>query len=177
MFRLAIIAAPLAGLAAAFAAASHASLWLTVLVFGLSAVCAVLPDSNIGLLVVVVLAWHWTGTVHDIHTPWVLVAAGAVATFHTAMAAATVAPPSAVWGREMTARWARRLGSLFLVIGVSWVTSLALGHIRLRGNGPLLGASLLAIAAIALLLRAASLGSLGPARRNLDANGDSTRTS
>ena len=73
-------------------AAGHTVLVVDVVIVGLALVCVVLPDSHVGLLVVLVVGVEWLATVHDRTTPWSVGAAASLAVFHASMAAASCRP-------------------------------------------------------------------------------------
>jgi hypothetical protein len=157
--RLAVLVAPLSALAAGFASAGGWSLWLSVIVVLCAAYCAARPESHVGLGVVVVLALYWLAAVDDLRTPWTLVAALSVAVLHAAMAAAAVAGPAGRWSSPMRVRWLRRFAALGVLTAVAWALEVALAGAQLRGTMVVLLAAMVALTALALLLRARSLQS------------------
>ena len=157
VLRLAVVIAPLIALCAAFAGASTWSPWLLLFVFVGAVDCATQTETNLGLLVILLLAWHWAATVDDMRTPWTLVAALAVALFHTAMAAAASVPPAGHWSAVMRIRWLRRFGVVAAVTSAAWCMQVALAGSRLTGSSLLLFVALVALTTGALLLRAGAL--------------------
>lgn len=157
VLRLIVVVMPVIAMCAASASSARWTPWLLVLVFVAALDCAVQPESNLGLLVIVVVAWHWTATVDDLRTPWTLAAALAVATFHVAMAASASVPPAGRWSAAMRIKWVRRFVVVAAITLVAWCGQVALAGTRLTGNGLLLFVSLVALTATALLLRAGSL--------------------
>jgi hypothetical protein len=95
--RLLVLIAPLGALGAGFGAAGEWSVWLVVVVLAGSVDCALRPESHVGLGLIVMLGVYWLAAVEDVRTPWTLVAAVAIALFHAAMAAASVAGPAGHW--------------------------------------------------------------------------------
>ena len=148
--RLLSLVSPLVAVACVWAAAGHTVPSVAVVVFVLAAVCAFLPDSHAGLVVVLVVGLHWLTTVDDPTTPWAVAVAASLAVFHTSLAAATVAPPSAVWTRSMRRRWLRRFGGAAAASAATWVAVRAI-HGRRPG-----GAAALVVAALVLLAGAAA---------------------
>lgn len=142
---------------AAFAAGASWSPWLLALIVLGGLYCAVQPDTNVGLGVVVVIVWHWGVTVDDVRTPAVMLAALGIAVFHTAMAAASTAPPSAAWPRPVAVGWLRRTTVVAAVIVATWLVMLAITSIEMGGNAVLLLTALGIVTATALVLRARSL--------------------
>ena len=157
VLRLAVVATPLVAISAAFAGASSWSPWLLLLVLVGAVDCATQIESNLGLLMILLLAWHWGVTVDDLRTPWTLVAALALALFHTAMAAAASVPSAGQWSAAMRIRWLRRFGVVATLTLASWLAQVALAGSRLTGSGLLLFVALVAMTATALLLRAGAL--------------------
>ena len=116
----------------------------------LATVCAFVPDSHTGLAVVLVVCLHWFAAVDHVATPWALAVAAALAVFHTALAAATIAPPAAVWTRAMRRRWLRRFGGALAASAGTWAVVRAI-HDRRPG-----GAAALMVIALVVLALAAS---------------------
>jgi hypothetical protein len=157
VLRLAVVIAPVIAICAAFASASSWSPWLLLLVVVGSVDCATQTESNLGLLMILLLAWHWGITVDDLRTPWTLVAALALGVFHTAMAAAASVPSPGHWSNAMRIRWLRRFGVVAAITLASWLAQVALAGSRMTGNGLLLFVALVALTATTLLLRAGAL--------------------
>jgi hypothetical protein len=157
--RVVILVAPLVCTGVTFAAASDWIVWVLLVVLAASIECALHAESNLGFAVILVLALHWLATVDDRSTPYTLAAALAIAVFHTAMAAAGVAAPSARWTSAMWGRWGRRLGCVVLITVAAWLVELSLRTTDLAGSAIVLGAALIALTVAALALRARSLSS------------------
>ena len=158
VLRLGVLLMPLVAMATASAAASQWSIPLMLLAVALSLACVAQPDSNLGLAVIVLIAWHWAHTVGNVLTPWVLPAAAALMLFHVSMAAATVSPPAARWTASMVARWRRRSLTVMSTIAVSYGLARAFGGLHPAGNALLLACALALLASVALFLRARGLG-------------------
>jgi len=126
-------------------------------VVALAIVCAVLPDSHTGSLVVVIVGIEWWATVDDPVSPWLLAAALALTVFHVSMAAATVAPPAARWTPAMSRRWLRRTAVVGAATCVMWAAVAVIGDHRVAGNSLLLAAALVALAFAALWARTGSV--------------------
>lgn len=157
VLRSIVMVTPLLTMCAAFASSSHWSVWLLLLAAVAALDCATHPETNLGLLVILLLVWHWGATVDDLRTPWTLVAALSIALFHTAMAAAASVPPAGQWSAAMRIVWQRRFGVVAAVTLAVWCLQLALAGSRPAGNAVLLFAALTALAATALLLRAGAV--------------------
>ena len=148
--RLVALVSPFAAVACTWSAAGRTVPLVAVLVLPLAAVCAFVPDSHTGLAVVLVVCLHWFAAVDDPATPWALAVAAALAAFHTALAAATVAPPSAVWTRAMRRRWLRRFGGALAASAGTWVA------VRAIHDRHPVSAAVLMVAALVVLALAAS---------------------
>lgn len=159
--RLIVLIAPLVCTSATFAASSNWIPWLLLFVFIGAIECATHTDSNLGFGLIIVQALHWIATVDDRRTPWLLVAALAIAAFHTAMAASGVSAPAARWSRPMRSRWARRLALVAMITVAAWAVELSLTTTDLAGSALVLAASLVMLTLAALALRARSLSSSG----------------
>jgi hypothetical protein len=130
---------------------------LDVAIVCLALVCAAVPDSHTGLLVVALVGIEWWATVDDRVTPWSLAAAAALAVFHVSMAAASLAPVAARWTPAMSRRWLRRTAVLGAAICITWAGLAAIGDHRVRGNEFVLAAALIVVACAALWARTASI--------------------
>lgn len=157
MMRFAILLAPIAVLATIEAATGSVYPPFAIVVVLLAAACALAPDGHLGLLTLLLLAWYWVATVEHPTAVATLVAALAVLVFHTALAAATVAPPAARWSRSMLHRWGRRLGAVAAATMAAWVAARLLSDTGIAGSAALLSTALLALAGVAVWLRGRSL--------------------
>lgn len=144
--RLVVLSCPVLMTVCTYAAAGHTLRPLTIAIGVLTVVCVVHPDSHVGLLMVVLLGLQWLQAVDEPATPWGLAAATCLALFHTSLAAATVAPPSARWTQAIARRWSRR-GAMLLAPGAgAWLMIAVLDGRRPAGSAVLLTASLVLIA-------------------------------
>jgi hypothetical protein len=157
--RLVIVLAPPLFVGAACAAATTWAPWPVVLLAAivLGALCAAQPDTNGGLMVVLLASLMWLITVDDRETPWTLVAALALGGFHTAMAAAGSTPPAAIWNGPMRRQWLGRVAALAGVTAVAWVLEAGLVSGERRGNAAVFVTALLIVAGAALFLRSRSV--------------------
>ena len=143
--RVAVFVGPLVAIAAGSFAAAHVLVPVVLVVAVLAAGCAITPDTNLGLLVTIVIGWHWAGSVHDPLTAWVLLAAGGLLVFHVAMALAATAPARAGWPAASLARWGRRTALVAAITIAAWSSTLIVDAIHVDG-----GVGLLVVAATAL---------------------------
>lgn len=162
VLRLLAPAAAVAAVACTWGAAGRPQPLVGLLVLVLGVTCSLAPDSHVGLVVVLVVGIEWLALVDSPSTPWALGAAASLAVFHTALAAATVAPPAARWSRGMGRRWARRLGGAIAAGAGTWVAVVAAGGRRVGGGAPLLVAALAALALVALWARPGEVGADPP---------------
>lgn len=157
LIRSAVLVGPIIVLAAVAVDAGSVYPPIAAVVVFLAAVCALAPDSHVGLLTVLLLAWYWTASV-DHPTGVVTLAAGlGVLMFHTALAAATVAPPAARWSATMQRRWAGRMGVVAAITAAAWGAARLVADARIGGSAVLLAAALLALTGGAIWLRHRSL--------------------
>ena len=140
-------------------AAGHTVPVVNAVIFGLALVCVVLPDSHLGLLVVLLVGIEWLTTVHDPATPWSVGAAVSLAVFHASMAAASVAPPAATWTRAMCRRWMRRSFAVMVSSVGTWAVAAAIRGHHVASSSVLVAASLAAIAIAGLWARDGTLDS------------------
>jgi hypothetical protein len=127
--------------------AGRGVLAVEVLVVLLSLWCVAVPDGYVGLAVVGLLAWEWVAQVPHPTSLASVVMATTIAVLHSALAACTIAPPSARWTRSMHRRWASRTAALIVASVATALAVQGVGHVDIPGNAALLGASL-AVAAV-----------------------------
>ncbi len=120
---------------------------LGVAIVAVAGAAALFPDTHLGLVAVAVIASGWTFTVDDSTTGWAIGAAASIGTFHTALAAASVAPPGASWSPAMRRRWVRR-GGLVTTFGVgTWSITRAAQAIPVPESSLLVTVALFIVAA------------------------------
>lgn len=152
LVRAIILAAPLGGLACIHLAAADGlftggTASLDALVLVLTAVCLVYPDGHAGVAVLTALTAKWLIDVHH-PTGWSTFSlAAAIAVFHSALAAAAIAPPSARWTRAMTRRWTQRTLMLVAAAAATAVAVEATSRLDLRADVLVLTTALTALAA------------------------------
>lgn len=151
LLRVVIIVCPL--LAVGCIRASGGELLpVEVIVVVLSLWCVVFPDGHAGLAVVGLLAWEWVAQVPHPTFGASVALASTLALLHSALAACTVAPPSARWSRPMLRRWATRTAAL-IVAGVATAVVVRLvGHFDIGASAALLGATLAVVGAATIWL-------------------------
>jgi len=145
-----IVLSPLAAIGATWLAAHRTVPAVTAPVLLLSIACAARPASHLGLPVVAGIAIQWIAIVHDHTTPWSIAAAAALAVFHVAQAAATVAPPTATWTPAMRVRWIRRSSILIIASAFTWACVELLNSHTPAASTALLTTALLTLAATGL---------------------------
>ena len=163
MLRVLILASTVVAVGCSWLAAGHTVPVVDVVIFGLALACVALPDSHVGLLVVLIVGVEWLATVHDRATPWSVGAAVSLAVFHASMAAASVAPPAATWTRAMCRRWIRRSLTVMVASVGTWVVVAAIHGHHVASSAVLVAASLVTISVAGLWARAGTLDA-GPSR-------------
>ncbi len=157
MLRVLILASTVLAVGCTWLAAGHTVPIVNVVIFSLALVCVALPDSHVGLLVVLVVGVEWLATVHDRATPWSVGAAVSLAVLHASTAAASVAPPAATWTRAMCRRWMRRSLAVMVASGGTWVVVAAIHGHHVASSAVLIAASLVTIAIAGLWARDGTL--------------------
>jgi hypothetical protein len=157
VLRVLILASTVVAVGCTWLAAGHTVPLVDVVILGLALACVALPDSHIGLLVVVVLGLEWLVTVHNRATPWSVGAAVSLAVFHASMAAASVAPPAATWTRAMCRRWMRQSLAVMVASVGTWAVVAAIHGHHEASSAVLVAASLVAIAIAGLWARDGTL--------------------
>ena len=163
MLRVLMLMSPAAAVGCTWLAAGRTIPAINVVILGLAVVCVVLPDSHVGLFVVLFVGIEWLATVHNQTTPWAVGSAASLAVFHASMAAASAAPPAATWTRAMCRRWSRRSFAVMVASVGTWAVVAAIHGYHVASNAVLVAASLAAIAIAGLWLRDGTLNS-GPTR-------------
>ena len=157
LLRVVIGISPMVALACTILAADRTLPIVPFVVVALALGCVVLPDSPIGLIVVVLIGIQWWVTVENSSTPWSIAVAAALAVFHTSLAAAGVVPPSAAWTSAMIRRWMRRGATLLLAVPVLWLVTVVVQDRATQSSEILLAASILAMVTAAVWARAGTL--------------------
>jgi hypothetical protein len=157
VLRATVLLAPLLALVGLHQAADVSVVAIDVAVVALTLYCVVVPDSHVGLLLVVVVGIGWLAAVDDTTSPWSLFTALALLLFHLALAAASIAGSAAVWSPALRRRWSRRVGVLALACAATWLVVRAVNAYDLASSSALLAAALLLLAAAALWVRDATL--------------------
>lgn len=151
ILRALILLAPLAALVCVHLATSDGftgdTIVLDGLVVALTAICLIYPDGHAGFAVLTVLTIEWLIHVDDPASWWSLAMAATFAVFHSALAAASVAPPGASWTPAMARRWARRTAVLLVASGGTALAVQGASHLELSANVLVLTAALVALAA------------------------------
>jgi hypothetical protein len=153
VLRVLMIISPTVAVGCTWLAAGHTVPVIDVVILGSALACVVLPDSHVGLLVVLLVGIEWLATVHDRATPWSIAAAASLAVFHASMAAASVAPPAATWTRSMCRRWMRRTAGVMVASVGTWAVVAAIRGHHVANSSVLVAASLIALAGAALWAR------------------------
>jgi len=136
---------------AATAAAGDVSPILVALIVLLTVACAITPDSHTGTFLIGALAWQWLAGVDDVASPWTMLGAAAVLALHVAIAACTIAPPSAELSTMTVVRWSRRTAIVATGIVAVWAITAALVAVDTPGNvGVAAGGALALLGLLAL---------------------------
>ncbi len=157
VLRVLVLVCPLVALAC-IRVAGTATPFIELIVVGLTMYCTVVPDGHVGLLVVLLIGIDWLVRVDDTTTPWALVVALVLLVFHTALAAAGIAAPAAVWTPAMRRRWLRRTAVLALACVASWLLVAAVNVYELAASSALVGAALLVLMVAGMWARDLTLG-------------------
>lgn len=143
--RLLVVVAPMGALVAETRAGAHVQVWFIVLVALLCALSGLLPDSNTGLLVVLMVGAHWALALRDATSAWVLVAALALLVFHVAGVLASYGPASVVLGPALLGLWLWRSGMAAAVTALVWLATRVGSGLDLPGSGLVLAGALLIV--------------------------------
>lgn len=157
VLRVVVLISPMAALGCTWLAAGRTLPAVDVLIVVLALVCAVLPDSHVGLVVVLLVGLVWLVTVDDRTTPWVVGSAVSLAVFHASLAASIVAPPAATWPRAMCRRWLLRTLAVAAGSAATWAVVAAIHGLEIVHSGVWLVAALMVLAVAALWARDGTL--------------------
>lgn len=165
--RAAVIVGALTMLAATRMAAVEPVPLLEVTVIVLAALCAALPDTHLGLAVVVLAAANWLATVDDTTTPWAAGMGVGLIVFHASCAAATIAPPSASLRADTVRRWSTRTVVAATPVVPVWLGVTAVARLDI-GPGPTTAAMGLFVVAVGALWARHGRWWIGPQRGRTD---------
>jgi hypothetical protein len=156
-FRLVAVVAPLAALLAA--AGANGRLWPAGLfiVTVLAGASAVRPDTHTGLIVVVVLVWHWLATVDGVGGPWLPLAAVCLLVFHAVIALSASVPIGGVLPMATVVQWIVRTALAASATVGMWALVAVLDGRDAPGNGLLTALALAIVAGAAVTIRSRSL--------------------
>ena len=144
--RLVILVSPILATFCTTLAAGRFFLIGSAVIVGLAVVCAVVPDTHLGLIVILLLAVEWTVRVQDPVSAWSIGLAALIGVFHTALAFAGTAPAGADLPRSISVAWTRRaLLSIGPPVAV-WAAVVALDQVDLGRQAALVAAALVALA-------------------------------
>lgn len=148
-----IFAGPLLAIAFTRAATTKPVLAVELVIFVVAVFSTARPDSHFGLLLLLLTGANWVFTVDSPTTAWVIGVAVSLALSHTAMAAASVAPPRAAWTTGMRRRWSFRFLTIALSAVPAWVLVKALDQTRPYSRPVLFTATLLALVLVGFWFR------------------------
>jgi hypothetical protein len=157
LLRILVLLSPLAALACLRLAAGRTLIVVDIAVMVIVACAVVLPDSHFGLLVVTIFGVAWLVSVRHPVSPWSLATALALLVFHTALAASSIAAPSAVWSRALRRRWSSRAGVLALSCVAAWLVVAAVNVYDVASNSVLVIAALVVMSLAGLWARDVTL--------------------
>ena len=158
-WRLRALAVSVALGAVLAAAGATGRLWPAglVIVGALALASAVRADTNVALLLVVVVVWHWLATIDDPGTPWLPVAALCLLVHHTVTALTASLPAGGEFPREVLVEWAGRTALVGAATVALWALVALLDGRTADGNGALTALALAVAGALAVAIRSRSL--------------------
>ena len=159
VLRVAVVVSGLAAIVATRAATNDPIVALEGAVVVVALLCAITPDTHLGLLGVVLIGTNWLVVVDDSATPWAIGVALAVASFHTSMSAASVAPIAAGWTRAMRRRWTRRFVVLAATVVPVWSVVALVEGVDIGGSSVVMAGALFVVAIAGLWARHGALTS------------------
>ncbi len=157
LFRTLAVATPLGAMLATSAA--NQQLWLVglAIVTGLAAVSALVPDSDVALIVVIVVVWRWLAAVDSIDTPWLPVAAVCLLGYHSVTALAASIPNGGELERDTTIKWLVQTALIGAMTVGTWGLVVMFDRRDADGNIVLSLLALALVSGAALTIRSRSL--------------------
>lgn len=123
-----------------------------VAVLVLALLVVALPDSSVGLFLMLVMAWHWTARVPDATSGWLLMAALGLLVLHVGGILASYGPSQLVLEGSLVRQWAVRAGQVAAVTVLVWFGVRFVSVLDLPASGLLFGAALTIVAGWSLML-------------------------
>lgn len=148
MLRAAVVLGAMTAVVAAQTAGARPEPWLQAVLTALAVLLALRPESAVGVVVLVGLAYVWS-TVPDPLSPLVLLAAAGMVMVHVAALVATQGPVGMQVDGVQTGRWLWRAVVLWLAAATVW------GLVQLAGELP--GGRLVYAAGLTLLMGLAAM--------------------
>lgn len=156
-FRLVAVVASLGALLAA--AGANGRLWPAGLfiVTVLAVASAVRPDTHMGLVLVVVIVWHWLATVDGVGGPWLPLAAVCLLVHHAVIALSASTPIGGVLPTVIVLRWVGRTALVASATVGMWAVVAVFDSRDTPGNALLTALALTIVTGGAVMIRSRSL--------------------
>lgn len=156
VLRALIFLAPLLALLASGVITGGVGFWTVATTVMLAAAAAVLPDTHLPAVLLIVVASHWCAAVDDVRTPWTLLAAGCMLAIHVPAALVSTTPASATFSAATLRRWGARTLGVAIATTLAWLLALVVQGATVPASVLLFVVSVVAMAALVLLLRRAA---------------------
>ncbi len=153
IFRAVGVATSLAAVLAGSAADDRLWVFGLFLVGLLAVVSALVPDSDVALIVIIIVTWRWLATVDSVDTPWLPVAAVCLLCFHSVTALAASLPTGGAVRRSIIGRWLHHTAVVGALTVGTWSVVLVFERRDAAGNGPLTALALAVVVGAASLIR------------------------
>ncbi len=147
------VAAALAASTLTGVEAGHVNPIILTIVFGFALAAALRPDLHTGLLVEMIVVWHWLAGTHDPLSPLAMPVALCLFVFHAGLALMSVAPLRAVIDRTVIWRWAVRSGYVVIATVAAWLLVVVMNGRQAAGSVVLTCASFLTLTGLVLVAR------------------------
>lgn len=171
LLRLVVLLVPLLAVVVEVWAGATVQVWYAIVVGVLALGSALLPDSHIGLLVVVTVGGHWATSSAGVLGYGVLVLAVALLVFHVSALLASYGPPSVVLEADLVLAWLGRAALATAVAAIVWVVARVAGGLGLPDHPLVFGGALLVLVAATLLATGLMTGMLSWSAGRPDAPG------
>jgi len=131
--------------------------WVVLtLVVGTALAAAARPDFHTGLLVEMILIWHWLAGTDDPLTPLAMPMALCMFVFHTGVALMSVAPMRAIIDRTVVQRWSMRSGFVVIATVAAWLLVVAMNGRQASGSVALTFVAFVTLTGLVLVARVRS---------------------
>lgn len=156
VLRALIFLAPFVALLVSGVISGGVGFWTVATTAALAGAAAVLPDTHLPAVLLIVVASHWCVVVDDVSTPWTLLAVGCMLAIHVPAALVSTTPASATFSSATLSRWGARTLGVAIATTLAWLLARVVRGDAVPANLLLFVIAVVAMIALVLLLRRAA---------------------